>query len=144
MLPLCYLISRSLNLAENPCSPQSASLRVVSLYFPLFCCLSLSICMRKRSDSGKGLGWGVAIPLTIYRAPEPEFPTTGETGGETRGAGGSAGGTAAETAGSSRQGLGSVFGRTDFSRISIFGQTDSSAEFVAGLFLLIFVGGKCP
>ena len=49
--------------------------------------------------------WGrVAIPPTIYRAPEPEFPkiaveTAGETGGETRSAGGSAGGTA-ETAAS--------------------------------------------
>ena len=47
----------------------------------------------------------VAIPLAIYRAPEPEFPKIAveiaeETGGETRSAGGSAGGTAAETAAS--------------------------------------------
>ena len=36
--------------------------------------------------------------------------------------------------------LGSVFGRTDFSRIFIFGPPDFFADFVAGFFLLIFVG----
>ena len=38
--------------------------------------------------------------------------------------------------------LGSVFGRTDFffSRIFIFGLPDFLADFVAGFFLLIFVG----
>ena len=36
--------------------------------------------------------------------------------------------------------LGSVFGRTDFSRISIFGPPDFFADFVAGFLLLIFVG----
>ena len=35
---------------------------------------------------------------------------------------------------------GSVFGRTDFSRIYIFGPPDSFADFVAGFFLLILVG----
>ena len=50
-LPLCYLDPRSLNPAENPCSPQSAW--VVS---PVFSAafLSLSIYMYKGSDSGKG------------------------------------------------------------------------------------------
>ena len=36
--------------------------------------------------------------------------------------------------------LGSDFGRTDFSRIFIFGPPDFFADFLAGLFLLIFVG----
>ena len=36
--------------------------------------------------------------------------------------------------------LGAVFGRTDFSRISIFGPPDFAADFLAGVFLLIFVG----
>ena len=36
--------------------------------------------------------------------------------------------------------LGSDFGRTDFSRIFIFGPSDFFADFVAGFFLLIFVG----
>ena len=36
--------------------------------------------------------------------------------------------------------LGSAFGRTDFSRIFIFGPPDFFADFVAGFFLLIFVG----
>ena len=36
--------------------------------------------------------------------------------------------------------LGSVFGRTDFSRIFIFGPPDFFADFLAGFFLLIFVG----
>ena len=36
--------------------------------------------------------------------------------------------------------LGSVFGRTDFSRVFIFGPPDFSADFLAGFFLLIFVG----
>ena len=36
--------------------------------------------------------------------------------------------------------LGSVFGRTDFSRIFIFGPPDFPADFLAGFFLLIFVG----
>ena len=36
--------------------------------------------------------------------------------------------------------LGSVFGRTDFSRIFIFVPLDFCADFVAGFFLLIFVG----
>ena len=36
--------------------------------------------------------------------------------------------------------LGSVLGRTDFSRISIFGPPDFFADFLAGFFLLIFVG----
>ena len=36
--------------------------------------------------------------------------------------------------------LGSDFGRADFSRIFIFGPPDFFADFVAGLFLLIFVG----
>ena len=36
--------------------------------------------------------------------------------------------------------LGSVFGRTDFSRIFIFEPPDFVADFVAGFFLLIFVG----
>ena len=36
--------------------------------------------------------------------------------------------------------LGSVFGRTDFSRIFVFGPPDFFADFVAGFFLLIFVG----
>ena len=36
--------------------------------------------------------------------------------------------------------LGSVFGRTDFSRISIFGPPDFVADFVAGFFRLFFVG----
>ena len=40
----------------------------------------------------------------------------------------------------SRKVLGSVFGRTDYSRIFIFGPPDCFADFVAGLFLLIFVG----
>ena len=40
--------------------------------------------------------------------------------------------------------LGSVFGRTDLSRIFIFGPPDFFADFVAGFFLLIFVGKKCP
>ena len=38
--------------------------------------------------------------------------------------------------------LGSVFGRTDFSRIFIFGPPDFFADFVAGFFLLIFFVGK--
>ena len=38
------------------------------------------------------------------------------------------------------QWLGSVFGRTDFSLIFIFGPTDFIADFVAGFFLLILVG----
>ena len=37
------------------------------------------------------------------------------------------------------QKLGSVFGRTDFSRNFIFGLPDFSADFLAGFFLLIFV-----
>ena len=36
--------------------------------------------------------------------------------------------------------LGPVLGRTDFSRIFIFGPPDFFADFVAGFFLLIFVG----
>ena len=36
--------------------------------------------------------------------------------------------------------LGSGFGRTDFSRIFIFGSPDFFADFLAGFFLLIFVG----
>ena len=36
--------------------------------------------------------------------------------------------------------LGSDFGRTDFSRIFIFGPPDFFADFLAGFFLLIFVG----
>ena len=36
--------------------------------------------------------------------------------------------------------LGSVFGRTDFSRIFVFGRADFFADLVAGFFLLIFVG----
>ena len=40
--------------------------------------------------------------------------------------------------------LGSVFGRTDFPRIYIFGSPDFFADFLAGLFLLIFVGEKVP
>ena len=36
--------------------------------------------------------------------------------------------------------LGSVFGRTDFSRILSFGPPDVFADFVAGFFRLIFVG----
>ena len=40
----------------------------------------------------------------------------------------------------SGQFLGSVFGRTDFSRIFIFGPPDCFADFLAGFFLLIFVG----
>ena len=36
--------------------------------------------------------------------------------------------------------LGSVSGRTDFSRIFIFGPPDFFADFVVGFFLLIFVG----
>ena len=36
--------------------------------------------------------------------------------------------------------LGSVFGRTDFSRILIFGLPDFFVDFVTGFFLLIFVG----
>ena len=39
--------------------------------------------------------------------------------------------------------LGSDSGRTDFSRIFIFGPPDFFADFVAGFFL-IFVGKKCP
>ena len=39
--------------------------------------------------------------------------------------------------------LGSDFGRTDFSRIFIFGPPDFFADFLAGFFLLIFVG-KVP
>ena len=39
--------------------------------------------------------------------------------------------------------LGSVFGRTDFSRIFVFGPPDFLADFVAGFFLLIFCGKKC-
>ena len=40
--------------------------------------------------------------------------------------------------------LGSIFGRTDFLRIFIFGPPDFFADFVAGFFLLTFVGKKCP
>ena len=40
--------------------------------------------------------------------------------------------------------LGSVFGRPDFSRIFIFEPPDFVADFVAGFFLLIFVGEKVP
>ena len=40
--------------------------------------------------------------------------------------------------------LGSDFGRTDFSRIFIFEPPDFFADFVAGFFLLISVGKKCP
>ena len=36
--------------------------------------------------------------------------------------------------------LGSDFGRTDFSRIFIFGPPDFFADFLAGFFLLIFLG----
>ena len=36
--------------------------------------------------------------------------------------------------------LGPVHGRTDFSRIFIFGPPDFFADFLAGFFLLIFVG----
>ena len=36
--------------------------------------------------------------------------------------------------------LGPAFGRTDFSRIFIFGPPDFFADFLAGFFLLIFVG----
>ena len=39
--------------------------------------------------------------------------------------------------------LGSGFGRTDFLRIFIFGPPDFFADFLAGFFLLIFVG-KVP
>ena len=39
--------------------------------------------------------------------------------------------------------LGSDFGRTDFSRIFIFGPPDFFVDFLAGFFLLIFVG-KVP
>ena len=39
-----------------------------------------------------------------------------------------------------RKMTGSVFGRTDFSRIFIFGPPDFFADFLAGFFLLIFVG----
>ena len=39
-----------------------------------------------------------------------------------------------------RKVLGSDFGRTDFSRIFIFGPPDFFADFLAGFFLLIFVG----
>ena len=38
------------------------------------------------------------------------------------------------------QNLGLAFGRTDFSRIFIFGPLDFFADFVADFFLLIFVG----
>ena len=41
---------------------------------------------------------------------------------------------------SSHELLGSAFGRTDFSRIFIFGPPDFFADFLAGFFLLIFVG----
>ena len=40
--------------------------------------------------------------------------------------------------------LGSDFGRTDFSRIFIFGPPDFFVDFVAGFFLLIFVGKNLP
>ena len=40
--------------------------------------------------------------------------------------------------------LGSVFGRTDFSRIFNFGPPDFFADSLAGFFLLIFVGKKGP
>ena len=43
-----------------------------------------------------------------------------------------------------RHHLGLVFGRTDFSLIFIVGPPDFLADFVAGFFLLIFVGKKCP
>ena len=43
-----------------------------------------------------------------------------------------------------RKKLGSVFGRTDFPRIFVFGPPDFSADFAAGFCLLIFVGKKCP
>ena len=39
-----------------------------------------------------------------------------------------------------RKMLGSGFGRTDFSRIFIFGPPDFFADFLAGFFLLIIVG----
>ena len=42
-----------------------------------------------------------------------------------------------------RKRLGSDFGRTDFSRIFIFGPPDIFADFLAGFFLLFFVG-KVP
>ena len=42
--------------------------------------------------------------------------------------------------GKTRHFLGSVFGRTDFSRILFFEPPDFVADFVAGFFLLIFVG----
>ena len=51
---------------------------------------------------------------------------------------------AATTVASSRLGfLGPAFGRTDFSRIFIFEPPDFFADFLAGFFLLIFVGKKC-
>ena len=40
--------------------------------------------------------------------------------------------------------LGPAFGRTDFSRIFIFEPPDFFADFLAGFFLLIFVGEKVP
>ena len=40
--------------------------------------------------------------------------------------------------------LGSVFGRTDFSRIFIFGPRVFFADFLAGFFLLIFLVKRCP
>ena len=40
--------------------------------------------------------------------------------------------------------LGSGFGRTDFSRISIFGSPDFFADFLAGFCLPQFCGKKCP
>ena len=46
--------------------------------------------------------------------------------------------------GEPNQKLGSDFGRTDFSRIFIFEPPDFFADFVAGFFLLIFAGKKCP
>ena len=77
-LPLRYLDSRSLNPAEKPRSPQSASLRWFPLCFPLFCCLFFSLSL-SLSTCAKGQtvkrDWSrVAIPPTIYRAPDPEFP----------------------------------------------------------------------
>ena len=46
----------------------------------------------------------------------------------------------AQTTIETTQVLGSDFGRTDFSRIFIFGPPDFFADFLAGFFLLIFVG----
>ena len=68
-LPLCYLDSRSLNPAENPCSPQSASLTVVSPVFPLVLLPFPLYLHVQKVRQWKGTGVPFPRPSTGPRSP---------------------------------------------------------------------------